>query len=130
MGRLGTGPRYYGFRVSKTFDQKVTFAASAEAPQATVGGRGFSTYTNTSTGVVTTHQRTPSCSPRRSGGLEELLRHPPEIAVNKAWTILKMALIRLGHHQLFGVVQTYQNRVYPCAASEQPRETSNSSYTG
>ena len=109
--------RDYGFRVSKTFDEKVTFAASAEAPQATVGGRGFSTYTNTSaTGVVTTYQNSFVFAPGAGGGLENF-SDTTGYAVNKTPDfILKMALDPgWGHYELFGVVSTYQNRVYPCA---------------
>src|SRR5262249_16270314 len=43
--------RQYGARVSKSFGDKVTLAASVEASSETVGGRGFSTYTST-TGSV------------------------------------------------------------------------------
>src|SRR5215469_5366167 len=49
-----TWERAYGFRVTKNFGDHVAVGFSVEGPQATVGGRGFSSYTNTSaTGVVT-----------------------------------------------------------------------------
>jgi hypothetical protein len=41
-----TWQRAYGARVAKSFGDKLTLAASQEGPQATIGGRGFSTYTH------------------------------------------------------------------------------------
>src|SRR6202158_475918 len=52
-----TWARQYGFRVVKDFGGKVALALSIEGPQATLGGRGFTTFTSTSaTGAVTTAQ--------------------------------------------------------------------------
>ncbi|MGB7516220.1 MAG: hypothetical protein WBW90_18905, partial [Candidatus Acidiferrum sp.] len=109
--------RDYGLRVSKTFEDKVTFAASVEAPQATVGGRGFSTYTNTSaTGTVTTYQNSFVFAPGAGGGLENF-SDTTGYALNKTPDfIVKMAVDPgWGHYELFGIASTYQNRVYPCA---------------
>ena len=50
-----TWARQYGFRVVKDLGGKVAVGLSVEGPQATLGGRGFSTVTSTSaTGAVTT----------------------------------------------------------------------------
>lgn len=109
--------RQYGLRVSKTFDNKITFALAAEAPQATVGGRGFSTYSNTSaTGVVTTYQNSFVFAPGAGGGLENF-SDTTGYSINKTPDfIAKLALDPgFGHYEIFGIVSTYQNRVYPCA---------------
>ncbi|HXX14801.1 MAG TPA: hypothetical protein VEJ47_07840 [Candidatus Eremiobacteraceae bacterium] len=109
--------RDYGLRVSKTWENKVTFATEVGAPQATVGGRGFSTYTNTSaTGTVTTYQNSFVFAPGAGGGLENF-SDTTGYAINKTPDfILKMALDPgFGHYELFGIASTFQDRVYPCA---------------
>lgn len=109
--------RDYGFRVSKSFENKVTLALSAEAPQVTVGGRGFSTYTNTSaTGTVTTYQNSFVFAPGAGGGLLNF-SDTTGYAFNKTPDfIAKLALDPgWGHYELFGIVSTFENRVFPCA---------------
>ena len=49
-----TWARQYGFRVVRDFGGKVAVALSVEGPQATVGGRGLSTFTS-ATGTVSQH---------------------------------------------------------------------------
>jgi hypothetical protein len=52
-----TWQRADAFRVVKNFEDKIAVGFAVEDPQTTIGGRGFSTYTNTSAlGVVTTNQ--------------------------------------------------------------------------
>jgi hypothetical protein len=112
-----TWQRDYGLRVSKTFNDKVTFAVAAENPETTIGGRGFSTYTNTSaTGVVTNYQNSFVFAPGAGGGLNNFA-DTTGYAFNKTPDfIVKLALDPgWGHYELFGIVSTYQNRVYPCA---------------
>jgi hypothetical protein len=109
--------RQYGFRVAKTVGDKFTLAASVEAPQATVGGRGFSTYTSTTaTGVVTTYQNSFVFAPGAGGGLENF-SDTTGYAVNKTPDFIVKAAIDpgWGHYEVFGIVSTFQNRVYPCA---------------
>jgi hypothetical protein len=109
--------RQYGLRISKSFDNKVTLAVAAEEPQTTVGGRGFSTYTSTSaTGVVTTYQNSFVFAPGAGGGLNNF-SDTTGYAINKTPDfIAKLALDPgFGHYELFGIVSTYQNRIYPCA---------------
>ncbi|HUN60998.1 MAG TPA: hypothetical protein VMU53_03360 [Candidatus Sulfotelmatobacter sp.] len=112
-----TWTRGYGLRVSKTFANQLTFAISAENPQATLGGRGFSTFTSTSaTGTATTYQNSFVFAPGTAGGLNNSadatgysLNHTPDI-------IAKIALDPgYGHYELFGIVSTYENRIFPCA---------------
>src|SRR5260370_12236707 len=61
-----TYARGYGFRVVKDFGGKFAVGISAEGPQATIGGRGFSTYT-TATGA--TSQNFFINAPGPGGGL-------------------------------------------------------------
>jgi hypothetical protein len=113
-----TWTRQYGARVVKTFGDKFAVAVSAENPETTgVGGRGFSTYTNTSaTGVVTTYQNSFVFSPGAAGGLQNAF-DTTGYSLNKTPDfILKAALDPgWGHYEVFGIVSTFQNRIYPCA---------------
>jgi hypothetical protein len=110
--------RQYGARIVKNFGDKFAIALAAENPETTgVGGRGFSTYTSTTaTGVVTTYQNSFVFSPGAAGGLQNAfdttgysLNLTPDFIVKAAldpgW----------GHYEVFGLVSTFQNRVYPCA---------------
>ena len=47
-----TWARQPGFRVAKTFGDKFTLGASLEGPQATIGGRGFSSVTTINAGAA------------------------------------------------------------------------------
>jgi len=110
--------RQYGARIVKNFGDKFAVGLSAENPETTgIGGRGFSTYTNTSaTGGVTTYQNSFVFSPGAGGGLQNFsdttgysLNLTPDF-------ILKAAIDPgFGHYEVFGIVSTFQNRVYPCA---------------
>jgi hypothetical protein len=111
--------RQYGLRVAKSFENKVTLALSAENPQATIGGRGFSTYTNTSaTGTVTTNQNSFVFAPGAGGGLLNFV-DTTGYSLNKTPDfIAKLAVDPgFGHFELWGIVSTYQNRIYPCAVA-------------
>jgi hypothetical protein len=112
-----TWQRAGAVRVSKSFDNKLTLAVAAENPQATVGGRGFSTYTSTTaTGVVTTYQNFFGLAPGASGGLQNAF-DTTGYSVNKLPDfIVKGALDPgWGHYEVFGIVSEFRNRVYPCA---------------
>jgi len=104
-------------RVSKSFGDKITLAASVEGPQATVGGRGFSTYTSTSaTGVVTTSQNFFGLAPGAGGGLLNGF-DATGYSVNKLpdWIVKAAFDPGYGHYEIFGIVSTFRNRLYPCA---------------
>ncbi len=108
--------RQYGLRVAKSFDNKVTLAISAENPQATIGGRGFSTYTNTSaTGTVTTNQNSFVFAPGAGGGLLNFI-DTTGYSLNKTPDFIAKLAVDPGsaHFELWGIVSTYQNRIYPC----------------
>ena len=112
-----TWQRAYGFRVTKTFSDMVSAAISVEGPQITVGGRGFSSYTNTSaTGVVTTYQNFWADAPGSGGGLYNAF-DPTGYTVNKLPDfIAKLAVDPgLGHYEVFGIFSEFRDRVYPCA---------------
>jgi hypothetical protein len=109
--------RQYSFRVIKNFSDQFALALSVEDSQETVGGRGFSTYTNTPvTGTATTYQNSFAFAPGAGGGLFNFsdttgypLNKTPDFIVKAA------ADPGVGHYELFGIVTTFQNRVFPCA---------------
>ncbi len=112
-----TWARQYGFRVVKDFGGKFALAVSVEGPQATIGGRGFSLVTTTTVGTasVATTGNTFLDAPGNSGGLFNAF-DPTGYSVNKAPDIIVKAAADpgWGHYELFGIVSTFRNRVYPC----------------
>ncbi|MBS1840258.1 MAG: hypothetical protein JSS69_08480 [Acidobacteria bacterium] len=112
-----TWARQYGFRVVKNFDDKFALAFSVEGPQTTIGGRGFTSYSNTSaTGVVTAAQNFFLNAPGNSGGLYNAFDATGYTANKAPDFILKAALDPgWGHYELFGIVSEFRNRIYPCA---------------
>jgi hypothetical protein len=111
-----TWQRAAALRVVQNFD-KVSVGFSIENPQTTVGGRGFSTYTNTSAlGVVTTAQNFFVDAPGNSAGLFNAF-DPTGYSVNKLPDfIAKLAVDPgFGHYEVFGIFSDFRNRVYPCA---------------
>lgn len=108
-----TWQRAYGFRIAKNFNDKFAIAVSAEGPQATLTAHGNSTYTSAS-GAVNTN--TFVFAPGAGGGLLNFsdttgypLNKTPDFvfkaALDPGW----------GHYEVFGIVSSFQNRVYPCA---------------
>jgi hypothetical protein len=108
-----TWARQYGFRVVKDFGGKFAVGVSVEGPQSTFGGRGFS---NVATAGVTNFQNFFINAPGQSGGLFNAF-DPTGYTVNKAPDFLVKAAIDpgWGHYELFGIVSTFRNRIYPCA---------------
>jgi hypothetical protein len=112
-----TWERAYGFRVTKTFSDHVAAALSAEAPQTTIGGRGFSTYTNTSAiGAVTTFQNFFLNAPGNSSGLYNAfdatgytVNQLPDFVVKAAFDP------GFGHYEILGIISEFRDRIYPCA---------------
>jgi hypothetical protein len=112
-----TWERQYGARVTKNFGDKFALAFSAENPEATVGGRGFSSYTNTSaTGTVTTFQNSFVFAPGSGGGLLNFV-DTTGYSINKTPDFIVKAALDpgWGHYELLGIVSTFENRIYPCA---------------
>jgi hypothetical protein len=110
-----TWQRAYGFRVVQSlFDNKLALGISVEGPQTTVGGRGFSTFTNA---AGATSQNFFLNAPGNSGGLYNAF-DPTGYTANKAPDLLAKLTVDpgWGHYELFGIISTFRDRVYPCAA--------------
>jgi hypothetical protein len=111
-----TWARQYGFRVVKNFHDKFALAASVEAPQTTLGGRGFSAVTTTSaTGAVTTSQNFWINAPGAGGGLYNAF-DATGYTTNKAPDFIVKAALDpgWGHYELLGIVSEFRSRIYPC----------------
>ena len=102
-----TWARQYGFRLVKNFGDKYALGFSVEEPQVTVGGRGFTTVNGSTNFFVN--------APGNSGGLLNAfdatgytLNQRPDFvfkaAADPGW----------GHYELFYVLRTFRDRVYPC----------------
>jgi hypothetical protein len=112
-----TWARQYGFRIVKDFGGKLALGLSVEAPQATIGGRGFSNVSTTNVGSasVTTVGNNFLDAPGAGGGLYNFV-DTTGYTINKTPDfILKAALDPgWGHYEVFGIVSTFRNRIYPC----------------
>jgi hypothetical protein len=109
-----TWQRAYGFRVAQTFfDNKFAVGISVEGPQTTVGGRGFSAFTNA---AGTTSQNFFLNAPGNSGGLYNAF-DPTGYTANKAPDFVAKITADpgWGHYELLGIISTFRARVYPCA---------------
>jgi hypothetical protein len=110
--------RQYGFRVVKDFANKFALGFSVEAPQATIGGRGFSSIstTNQGTAAVTTVGNAFVDGPGSGGGLLNF-SDTTGYAFNKSPDIIVKAAADpgWGHYELYGIYSAFRNRVYPCA---------------
>ena len=110
--------RQYGFRVVKDFGGKFALALSVEAPQATIGGRGFSSVTTTNQGTasVTTIGNAFVDGPGSGGGLLNF-SDTTGYSFNKSPDIIVKAAAdpKWGHYELYGIFSAFRNRVYPCA---------------
>lgn len=112
-----TWARQYGFRVVKSFGDKFSLAVAVEGPQATIGGRGFSLVTTTTVGTasVATSGNTFLDAPGAGGGLFNFI-DTSGYTVNKAPDIVIKAAADpgFGHYEVFGIISTFRNRIYPC----------------
>ncbi len=121
-----TWARQYGFRVVKTFDNKFTLGASIEGPQATIGGRGFSSVTTINSAaapaVIVTSGTTTAVTgnffinaPGNGGGLYNAF-DATGYTVNKAPDLIFKAAADpgFGHYELLGIVSLFRDRIYPC----------------
>jgi hypothetical protein len=108
-----TWARQYGIRLVKDFGGKFAVGVSVEGPQATVGGRGFSTVTQAN---GSTQQNFFINAPGNAGGLLNAF-DATGYTVNKAPDVIFKAAADpgFGHYELFGILSTFRNRVYPCA---------------
>src|SRR5580698_2535510 len=121
-----TWARQYGFRVVKNFGDKFALAIAIEGPQATIGGRGFSNVTTINNGaapsVIQPTGGTTSVSGNTfldaigaGGGLFNFA-DATGYTVNKSPDIIIKAALDpgFGHYELFGIISTFRNRIYPC----------------
>jgi hypothetical protein len=112
-----TWARQYGFRVVKNFSGKFAVGVAVEAPQATIGGRGFSSVTSTTIGSAstTTTGNTFLDAPGSGGGLFNFV-DTSGYSVNKAPDIIVKAAADpgWGHYEVFGIFSDFRNRIYPC----------------
>ena len=110
--------RQYGFRVVKDFGGTFALGLAVEAPQATVGGRGFSSISTTDQGksTVTTVGNSFVDGPGSGGGLLNF-SDTTGYSFNKSPDIIVKAAAdpKWGHYEIFGVYSAFRNRVYPCA---------------
>jgi len=109
--------RQYGFRVTKDFGNKFALGFAVEGPQATIGGRGFSTVTTTTIGsasVATTGNNFVD-GPGAGGGLYNFV-DTTGYSFNKTPDFIVKAVADpgWGHYEFFGIYSTFRNRVYPC----------------
>jgi hypothetical protein len=121
-----TWARQYGFRVVKNFGDKFALAIAIEGPQATIGGRGFSNVTTINNGaapaVIVPTGSTTSVTGNTfldaigaGGGLFNF-SDATGYTINKSPDIIIKAALDpgFGHYELFGIVSTFRNRIYPC----------------
>ena len=112
-----TWERQYGFRIVKDLGGKLALGLSVEGPQATIGGRGFSSVSTTTVGSasVATVGNTFLNAPGSGGGLYNFI-DTAGYTVNKTPDVIVKAALDpgWGHYEVFGIVSTFRNRVYPC----------------
>ncbi len=108
-----TWQRAYGARLVKNFGDKFAIGVSAEGSQATLTAHGTSTYTSTS-GATTVNAFV--FAPGAGGGLLNF-SDTTGYALNKTPDFVFKAALDpgWGHYEVFGILSTFQNRVYPCA---------------
>ena len=107
-----TWARQYGFRVVKDFG-KAAVGFSVEAPQLTFGGRGFPAdfFVN---------------AVGQGGGLLNFI-DTSGYSVNQTPDFIVKAAFDpgVGHYEIFGIVSTFRNRIYPCALASVANPCSN-----
>jgi hypothetical protein len=113
-----TWERIPSVRVTKSFGDKFTLGVSAEAPQTTIGGRGFNSVTTSAAGAAaaTTSQNFFFNAPGNSAGLYNAF-DPTGYTVNKIPDFIFKAAFDpgWGHYEILGIVSDFRDRIYPCA---------------
>ena len=124
-----TWARQPAIRLVKEFG-KVAVGISLEGAQATLGGRGFTSYQNTAAnGTVTAAQNFFLNFPGASGGLYNAFDATGYTPNKTPDVIVKAAFDPgYGHYEVFGIVSTFRNRVYPCAVVS-PAPSASVTYT-
>jgi len=114
--------RQYGARMVKDFNGKAAIGIAVEAPQATIGGRGFSTlvtndlgHNSTTVASVNTITNTFLNAPGAGGGLFNFVDTSGYTTNKSPDGIVKLALDPgFGHYEVYGLVSVFRNRVFPC----------------
>jgi hypothetical protein len=100
-----TWARQYGFRVTKNFNNKAWLGFAVEAPQVTITNHNsptpFFVGAGGAGGGLLNFSDTTGYSANRT----------PDFIVKAAFEPGR------GHYELFGVISTFRNRVYPCGAA-------------
>ena len=111
--------RQYQVRVAQDFGGKFALAVSIEGPQATVGGRGFSAVTTSTSGITTTTAGNTILNAIGSGGGLYNFTDTSGYTLNKAPDAIVKAAFDpgWGHYEVFGLVSVFRNRIYPCAVA-------------
>jgi hypothetical protein len=122
-----TWARQYGARVVKDFGGKFSIGASIEAPQATIGGRGFASVTTINSAaapatILTTGATNATTgnffinAPGLSGGLYNAFDSTGYTTNKAPYVIFKAAAdpSHFGHYEVFGIVSYFSDRIYPC----------------
>jgi hypothetical protein len=121
-----TWARQYGMRFVKDFGGKFALGFSVEGPQATIGGRGFSTVTTVNDTAAATTILTSGATTATTGNF--FLNAPGSgpglynafdstgYTVNKAPDLIFKAAADpgFGHYEIFGIVSFFRDRIYPC----------------
>src|SRR6202035_4465374 len=105
--------RQYGVRVVKDFGGKFALGLSVEGPQATIGGRGFSSFTtnNIATSSVTTTGNSFVDAPGSGGGLFNFV-DTTGYSINKAPDFIVKAALDpgWGHYEVYGLLSEFGSR--------------------
>jgi hypothetical protein len=111
--------RQYSFRLVQDFGGKFALGVSVEAPQAIIGGRGFSSLVTSTAGITTTTAGNTILNAIGSGGGLFNFVDTSGYTINKAPDIIVKAAADpgWGHYEVFGVFSDFRNRIYPCAVA-------------
>jgi hypothetical protein len=121
-----TWARQYGFRVVQDFGKKFSLGFSIEGPQATIGGRGFSSVTTINSAAAPAVIQTTGATSATTGNF--FINAPGAGAglynafdstgytVNKAPDLIFKATLDpgFGHYEIFGIASFFRDRIYPC----------------
>jgi len=111
-----TWQRAYSLRATQSLlDNKLTVGVSIEGPQTTLGGRGFSAFTNA---AGATSQNFWYAAPGNGGGLNNFT-DATGYTPNRAPDIVFKAVADpgFGHYEIFGIFSQLRARIYPCAVT-------------
>lgn len=109
--------RQYGLRVVQNFANKFAVGFAIEGPQATIGGRGFSSVVTSTSGITTATGGNTILDAAGAGGGLLNFADTTGYSINKAPDFIAKAALDpgWGHYEVFGVASLFRNRVYPCS---------------